>query len=116
DWVREVDELATPEFGALNFELNQRRVEAEPVPPSVRETFKVSALFRQLEPDLPLVHAARAMAHQDASWHLENTNRNLNADFLEVIYRMAAGVLPAVDDFMIGGDLDRLSLDGVRLK
>ena len=37
-------------------------------------------------PALPLVHAARILAHENANWHLENTNRNLSADFLEVIY------------------------------
>ncbi|MEK7330369.1 MAG: hypothetical protein AAB113_06155, partial [Candidatus Eisenbacteria bacterium] len=116
DWVREVDALATPEFGALNLELNARRLEAEPVPPGVRDTFKVSALLAHLKPDLPLVHTARAMAHHDASWHLENTNRNLNADFLEVIYRMAAGTLPAADDFFIAGDMGPLSLDGIGVR
>jgi glutamate synthase domain-containing protein 2 len=116
DWVREVDGLATPEFGALNFELNERRLEAEPVPQGVRDSFKVSALLGRLEPDLPLVHAARAMAHHDASWHLVNTNRNLNADFLEVIYRMAAGTLPTADDFFIGGDMGPLSLDGIAVR
>jgi glutamate synthase domain-containing protein 2 len=117
DWVREVDTLASPEFGALNFELNERRLEAEPVPPSVRETFKVSSLLGHLEPDLPLVHAARTMAHHNANWHLDNTNRNLNGDFLEIIYRMAAGAMPSADDFFIAGDMGPLSLDeiGVRL-
>jgi glutamate synthase domain-containing protein 3/ferredoxin len=116
DWMREVDALATPDFGALNRELNERRIAAEPVPPEVRDTFKPSALLVQLTPDLPLVHAARAMAHHDASWHLENTNRNLNADFLEVIYRMAAGMPPTADDFFIGGDMGPLSLDGIRVR
>ena len=116
DWVREVDTLATPEFGALNFELNARRIEAEPVPGPVRDAFRVSALLGHLKPDLPLVHAARSMAHQNVNWHLENTNRSLNADFLEVIYRMAAGGLPTADDFLIAGDMGPLSLDGVRLK
>src|SRR5437773_805723 len=31
DWIREVDRLATPEFGRLNQELNARRIAAEPV-------------------------------------------------------------------------------------
>ncbi|MGH7731234.1 MAG: hypothetical protein ACRENJ_08300, partial [Candidatus Eiseniibacteriota bacterium] len=116
DWVREVDALATPEFGALNFELNERRLAAEPVPPAVREAFRVSTLLGHLKPDLPLVHAARSMAHESANWHLENTNRNLNADFLEVIYRMAAGHMPEVDDFFLAGDMGPLSLDGVRVR
>ncbi len=116
DWVREVDALATPEFGAVNFELNERRIAAEPVPESVRERFQVSSLLGQLEPDLPLVHAARSMAHHDASWHLENTNRSLNADFLEVIYRMASGAMPTADDFFMVGDMGPLSLDHVRLR
>ncbi len=116
DWIREVDTLATPEFGALNFELNERRLEAEPVPESVREVFKASALLGHLTPDLPLVHAARAMAHENANWHLENTNRSLNADFLDVIYRMAAGAMPTADDFFLAGDMGPLSLDGIRVK
>jgi glutamate synthase domain-containing protein 2 len=116
DWVREVDTLATPEFGALNFELNERRVEAEPVPEAVREAFKVSTLLTHLRPDLPLVHAARAMAHRNVNWHLENTNRNLNADFLEVVYRMAAGHMPAADEFFITGDMGPLSLDGIQVR
>ena len=37
DWIREVDALATPEFGRLNAALNARRVAAEPVPAAVRE-------------------------------------------------------------------------------
>jgi hypothetical protein len=36
DWMREVDDLATPEFAVVNAD-NQRRVAAEPVPASVRE-------------------------------------------------------------------------------
>src|SRR6267142_1887624 len=64
DWVREVDALATPEFGCLNAGLNRRRVTAEPVPPAVREAYRVTALLGQVEPDLPLVHAARIMAHE----------------------------------------------------
>lgn len=116
DWVREVDSLATPEFAALNFELNERRVAAEPVPAGVRETFQVSSLLGQVEPDLPLVHAARSMAHENANWHLENTNRNLNADFLEVIYRMAAGAMPDAREFLLAGDMGPLSLDGIGVK
>ena len=116
DWVREVDSLATAEFGALNFELNARLLDAEPVPEAVREAFRVSALLCHLKPDLPLVHAARSMAHENVNWHLENTNRSLNADFLEVIYRMAAGSMPTADDFLIAGDMGPLSLDGVGVR
>ena len=116
DWVREVDSLATPEFGKLNAELNARRTRAEPVPGGVREKFKVSALLGELKPDLPLVHAARILAHRNANYHLENTNRNLGADFLEVIYRMASGQMPGADDFFIEGDMGELSLDRVGLR
>jgi glutamate synthase domain-containing protein 2 len=116
DWIREVDALATPEFGCMNAGLNDARVAAEPVPPSVRAAFRVSALLRERKPDLPLVHAARILAHANANWHLENSNRNLSADFLEVIYRMAAGELPAADDFFIASDMGELGLDRVGLK
>ncbi|MBI1796601.1 MAG: hypothetical protein HYR74_06065 [Candidatus Eisenbacteria bacterium] len=116
DWVREVDALATRDFAALNFELNERRREAEPVPPAVRERYRVSTLLGEVTPDLPLVHAARSMAHHNANWHLENTNRNLNADSLEVIYRMAAGAAPTADDFLIVGDMGPLSLDGIGVR
>ncbi|HEY3217361.1 MAG TPA: glutamate synthase-related protein [Candidatus Eisenbacteria bacterium] len=116
DWVREVDALATAEFGALNRDLNRRRIEAEPVPPVVRKTYRVSSLLEALRPDLPLVHAARILAQQTASYHLMNSNRNLNADFLESIYRMAAGWMPREEDFFIAGDMGPLSLDGIGLK
>ncbi len=115
-WVREVDALATPEFGRLNATLNAQRVAAEAVPAEVRETFKVSALLQHLKPDLPLVHAARVLAHQNANYHLENSNRNLNADFLEVIYRMAAGERPRLDDFLLASDMGALSLDSIGLR
>jgi glutamate synthase domain-containing protein 2 len=113
EWIREVDRLATPDFARLNFELNERRVAAEPVPRAVREHLRVSALLQQVEPDLPLVHAARTLAHENANYHLENSNRNLSADFLEVIYRMAAGQSPEADDFFIESDMGELSLDGI---
>ncbi len=45
DWVREVDALATPEFGALNAAQNRARVAAEPVPPEVAARYRVSALL-----------------------------------------------------------------------
>jgi hypothetical protein len=116
DWVREVDRLATPEFGRVNAELNAQRVAAEPVPPSVRERFRASALMHELKPDLPLVHAARVLSNRDANFHLENSNRNLSADFLEVIYRMAAGFAPTADDFFMHSDMGEFSLDAVGLK
>jgi ferredoxin len=116
DWVREVDRLATSDFGAVNAELNAMRIAAEPVPPSVRGRFRVSALFGELKPDLPLVHAARVLLNRDANFHLENSNRNLNADFLEVIYRMASGNLPTADDFFMQSDMGEFSLDAVGLK
>ncbi|HTM57956.1 MAG TPA: glutamate synthase-related protein [Candidatus Udaeobacter sp.] len=116
DWVREVDALATPEFGSMNAGLNQTRVTAEPVPAAVREVFKPSALLRELRPDLPLVLAGKVMEYRDANFHLENTNRNLNGDFLEVIYRMAAGRMPGADDFFIESDMGEFSLDQIGLK
>jgi hypothetical protein len=75
DWLREVDALATSEFGALNRDLNRRRVEAEPVPKAVRDTYRISALLSELKPDLPLVHAAKILAHESANYHLMNSNR-----------------------------------------
>src|SRR5262249_44497254 len=51
-----------------------------------------------------------------ASWHLMNSNRSLTGDFLEVAYRMAAGQMPAAEDFFLEGDMGPLSMDGVRLK
>ena len=116
DWVREVDALATAEFGRLNAELNLRRVAAEPVPAPVRNRFRVSQLLRERRPDLPMVNAARVLAQRDASYHLGNSSRALNADFLEVIYRMAAGALPELDDFFVTGDQGPYSLDHVRLR
>ena len=116
DWIREVDALATPEFGLLNAALNARRVAAEPVPQAVREKYKVSALLREIRSDMPLVHAARVLAHQNANYHLQNTNRNLNADFLEVIYRMAAGQMPSESDFLIESDMGDFSIDTIDLK
>src|SRR5262249_42217318 len=104
---------ATPEFARINLELNERRVAAEPVPRAVRESFRVSALLSQIRPDLPLVHAARTLAHENANYHLENSNRNLSADFLAVIYRMAAGQVPEADDFFLESDMGELSLDGI---
>ena len=116
DWVRDVDQLATPEFGCVNAGLNQIRVTAEPVPATVREVFKPSALLRELRPDLPLVLAGKVMEFRDANFHLENTNRNLSGDFLEVIYRMAAGRMPTVDEFFIESDMGEFSLDQIRLR
>ena len=49
---------------------------------SVREKYRVTSLLKQMKPDLPLVLAARVLAHENANYHLQNTNRNLNADYL----------------------------------
>ncbi len=113
DWIREVDALATPAFGAVNRELNAARIAAEPVPADVRERYRVSSLLTERVAELPLVAAAKILAHDNANFHLENTNRNLSADFLEVIYRMAAGELPTADEFLIDSDMGELSLDSV---
>ena len=115
DWVREVDLLATADFGRLNAGINRERVALEPVSRAVRDRFRVSALLEELESDLPLVHVARILAHEDANWHLANSNRNLNADFLEVIYRMAAGQMPGEDDFFIESDMGSFALDAIGL-
>ena len=116
DWVREVDALATDEFGRANDEVNRRRVAAEPVPRPVRARYRVSQLLAERRTDLPMVNAARVLAQRDASWHLGNSSRALNADFLEVIYRMAAGALPELDEFFVTGDQGPYSLDRVGLK
>ncbi|HUK78853.1 MAG TPA: hypothetical protein VL117_14835, partial [Thermoleophilia bacterium] len=116
DWVREVDALATPEFGALNAAQNRARVAAEPVPPEVAARYRVSALLDEREPGLPLPPAARVLADGGASYHLANSSRALNADFLEIVYRMAAGELPRLDDFFVAGDHDAYSLDRVGLR
>ncbi len=89
---------------------------AEPPPADVRERYRVSALLAERQPDLPLVNAARVLAQRDANYHLENSSRALNADFLEVIYRMAAGEMPKLDDFFVAGDQGPYSLDRVGLK
>jgi len=117
DWMRAVDALATPAFGAENRALNDRRCADEPIPGDVRARYAVSALLEERDPDLPSVLAAEALAHDSASWHLANTNRNLTADFPEVIYRMAAGELPREEDFFLAGDMGLGSIDevGVRL-
>ena len=116
DWIREVDVLATPEFGCVNAGLNRRRVAAEPVPRAVREKYRVSALLAERVPDLPQVAAAKVLAHDNVNFHLENTNRNLSADFLEVIYRMAAGDLPRADDFLMESDMGPMSLDAIGVR
>ncbi len=116
EWVRECDRLATPEFGRLNAGLNAARIAAEPPPAAVRERFKVSSLLREVEPGLPRVHAARVLDHGNANYHLENSNRNLSADFLDVIYRMSAGEMPRAEDFFIESDMGPLSLDRVGLR
>lgn len=116
DWVREVDRLATREFGERNAALNARRVAAEPPPRSVRDRYRVSSLLAERALDLPLVRAAKILAHENANYHLMNTNRNLGADFLEVIYRMAAGEMPRLEDFFVEGDMGPLSLDGIGVR
>lgn len=116
DWVRDVDRLATPDFGGANAALNSARVVAEPPPASVREKYRVSSLLARVKPDLPLVNAARILAHANANYHLMNTNRNLGADFLEVIYRMASGEMPRLEDFFLEGDMGPLSLDGIGVR
>jgi glutamate synthase domain-containing protein 2 len=40
----------------------------------------------------------------------------LNADFLEIVYKMAAGAMPGEDDFLVGGDLGPRSLDGIGVR
>ena len=116
DWVREVDALATAGFGALNAAQNRARVAAEPAPPEVAARYRVSALLGEREPGLPLPEAARVLADGGASYHIDNSSRALNADFLDVIYRMAAGELPRLDDFFVAGDHDEYSLDRVGLR
>ncbi|MFQ5600875.1 MAG: hypothetical protein ACE5G2_10020, partial [Candidatus Krumholzibacteriia bacterium] len=66
DWLREVDALATLEFGLRNRDINQRRLAAEPIPESVRNDFRVSRLGTEVVPDLDLVLAARVRAHRNA--------------------------------------------------
>jgi len=61
----------------------------------VRDRYRVSSLLDHVEPDLPLVNAARVLAQRDASYHTDNSSVALTADFLEVIYRMAAANCPA---------------------
>ena len=65
--------------------------------------YRVSALLAERQSDLPLVNAARVLAQRDASYHVDNSSVALTADFLESIYRMAAGELPGEDDFFIAG-------------
>ena len=116
DWIRSVDELATPDFGRVNRALNERRVASEPPPAEVRERFRVSALLSEVAPEPLDVHSAALLEHQAASWHLMNTNRNLTADFLEVIYKMASGRLPGPEDFFVEGDMGLSSIDEVGLR
>ncbi|MEE4276569.1 MAG: glutamate synthase-related protein, partial [Thermoleophilia bacterium] len=116
DWVREVDALATGDFGAENARVNAARVDAEPVPPDVRARFAVSSLLGERSPDLPLVRAAQVLAQRTAGMHLSNSNAALNADFLDVIYRMAAGELPREDDFFLAGDPGPYGLDRIGLR
>ena len=115
DWLREVDALATPEFARTNRAHNLQRLGEEPVPEAERANFRVSRLLPQVVPDLELVAAAKVLAHRNANYHLHNTNQSLGADHLHVLYRMAAGRFPEVDDFFVEGNLGPLSLDGIGL-
>jgi glutamate synthase domain-containing protein 2/glutamate synthase domain-containing protein 3 len=117
DWVRNTDALATREFGERNREQNRRRLEAEPIPAAVRADFRVSKILQEVDTDVPLVLAARLLAQRNANYHLMNTNQSLSADHLEVIYKMAAGRFPEVEDFFPEGPLGDWSMDaiGVRL-
>jgi hypothetical protein len=112
-WVREIDALATREFGELNRDLNHERVTREPIPQRLREAYRVSRLLGEVLPDLQLVAAARILAHRNANYHLANSNRSLTADHLNVIYRMAGGRFPEVDDFFLDSDMGPLSLDRI---
>ncbi|MEM7305859.1 MAG: glutamate synthase-related protein [Planctomycetota bacterium] len=116
DWIRETDRLATPDFAEQNRALNKRRVEEEKIPADIRERFKITSLLDELAPDVPFALTATVLAGESSSWHLANTNRSLTADFLEIIYRMAAGMLPTEDDFFVEGDLGLGSLDDVGLR
>src|SRR5438552_1439503 len=57
--------------------------------------------------------APRTLAHENANCYLEIPNRNLSADFLEVISRMAAGQMPEADDFFMSIYMVDLSLDDI---
>src|SRR5262249_33626028 len=103
-------------FGRVNRELNTRRVAAEPIPLAVRRQFQVSRLLGEVVPDVPLVAAARILAHRNANYHLMNSNRSLTADHLNVIYRMAAGRMPEAGDFFLESDLGPWSVDRVGVK
>jgi glutamate synthase domain-containing protein 2/glutamate synthase domain-containing protein 3 len=116
DWIRDVDALATADFGRLNRDLNARRVAAEPIPADVRSRFRVSSLVHEIVPDVPLVAAARLLAHRNANYHLVNSNRSLTADHLQVIYKMAAGRMPEVEDFFLDSDLGPWSMDGIGVR
>ncbi len=115
DWLREVDALATPEFARANRAHNLERLGEEPVPEAERANFRVSRLLPQIAPDLDLVAAAKVLAHRNANYHLHNTNQSLGAEHLHVLYRMASGRFPEVDDFFVEGNLGPLSLDGIGL-
>ena len=84
DWVREVDALATRRVRARQRRgqpaARRRRARAfagaRPLPRL--------AAARRARTDLPMVNAARVLAQRDASYHLGNSSRALNADFLEI--------------------------------
>jgi glutamate synthase domain-containing protein 2 len=116
DWAKEIDGLATAEFAERNRALNESRLASEAIPPDVRRYFRVSNLMSELSPRLNLVAAAQIQEQRTANWHLENTNHNLTGDYLEMIFRMAAGFAPETDDFFLQGDSGPASLDGIRLR
>jgi glutamate synthase domain-containing protein 2 len=116
DWFREVDALATREFGRRNRDLNLARLRDERIPHAERSVFRVSRLLDQVETDLELVASARVLAHRNANYHLMNTNQNLTADHLQVIYRMSGGRFPEADDFFVEGAMGPLSMDGIGVR
>ncbi len=116
DWLREVDGLGTVEFGRANRAHNLERLADEPIPPSAQAVFKISRLLGLVVPDVPLVAGAKLLAQRNANYHLMNTNQSLTADHLNVLYRMAAGRFPEVEDFFVEGSMGPLSLDGIGLQ
>ena len=59
------------------------------MPAGVAARYRVSVLLDEVEPGLPLPPAARVLAEGGASYHVDNSSRRPEADFLEVVYRMA---------------------------
>ena len=94
-----------------------RRVAAEPVPPAVRDTFRVSALLAAATARSAAGRTPRASWRTRTSTSIStNPNRSLNADFLEVIYRMAAGRCRAPRTSSSPATWGRGSLDGIGLQ